>query len=83
VTPIGGHQVDGTDGLHEQLDLYGEAALLVDSLSPDEEARLGRCLARARALESDEVASAVDAMVAAIPPVLRGRVRKVLQRGAR
>jgi hypothetical protein len=75
--------VNGTDGLHEQLDLHGEAALLVDSLSPAEEDRLSRCLAQARALEADEVASAVDAMVSAIPPVVRGRVRKVLQRDAR
>jgi hypothetical protein len=75
--------VNGTDGLHEQLELHGEAALLVDSLSPAEEARLSLCLAQARALESDEVASAVDAMVSALPPGVRGRVRKVLQRDAR
>ena len=73
--------LEDTLGLREAR--HAAAALLVDSLSPAEEARLTRRLEEARALESADVASAVDAMVAALPPVLRGRVRKVLQRGER
>lgn len=75
--------MNAVEGLHEELGLQGDAALLVDSLSPVEASRLRTRLEEARAAESGDVATAVDAMVAAIPPPVRGRVRKVLQRGER
>jgi hypothetical protein len=76
--------VNAVEGLHEDLRLQeaerSDAALLVDSLSPAEARRLHTLLEEARAVEAADVASGVDAMVAAIPPPLRGRVRRVLQR---
>jgi hypothetical protein len=75
--------VNAVEGLHEELILQGDAALLVDSLSPTEARRLSTLLDEARALEDAEVDAAVGAMVSAIPSPLRGRVRKVLQRDAR
>jgi hypothetical protein len=73
--------LEDTLGLREER--HEAAALLVDSLGPAEGRRLCQLLDEARAIEAADVASAVDAMVAAIPPVLRGRVRKVLQRDER
>jgi hypothetical protein len=75
--------VNGVEGLHEELTPQGEAALLLDSLSPTEGRQLYALLEEARTIEAADVHAAVDAMVAAIPPVVRGRVRKVLQRGSR
>lgn len=75
--------MNGTEDLHEHLGLHGDAALLVDSLSPAEAERLSTLLEQARAIESADVDAGVDAMVAAIPPVVRGRVRRVLQRDDR
>jgi hypothetical protein len=75
--------VNGVEGLHEELEPEEGAALLIDSLAPMEGTRLYRLLAEARAAESADVSTAADAMVAAIPPVVRGRVRKVLHRGDR
>jgi hypothetical protein len=75
--------VNGVEGLHAELDPVEGAALLIDSLAPREARRLYGLLADARTVEADDVSSAVDAMVAAIPPVVRGRVRKVLHRGDR
>jgi hypothetical protein len=75
--------VNGVEGLHEELEPEEDAALLVDSLAPTEGRRLHSLLAEARAAEAAEVSAAVDAMVGAIPPVVRARVRKVLQRGDR
>jgi hypothetical protein len=72
--------VNADEGLHEELTLPEEAALLVDSLSPAEAGRLYRLLVEARASEAADVDSGIDAMVSAIPPPVRGRVRKVLQR---
>lgn len=66
--------------LYAVLDLDDEAGLLVDSLSPAEAKRLADLLAEARTTEAAEVDAGIDAMVAAIPSVVRGRVRKVLQR---
>jgi hypothetical protein len=75
--------VSAVEGLYEELTLRGDAALLVDSLSPTEANRLRTLLEEARAVEAAEVDAAVDAMVSAIPSPVRGRVRKVLQRDAR
>jgi hypothetical protein len=75
--------VNGVEGLHEELEPEEDAALLIDSLAAKEGTRLYRLLAEARAVEAADVSTAVDAMVAAIPPVVRGRVRKVLHRGDR
>lgn len=75
--------MNGGERLHEELGLHDEAALLVDSLSPAEERRLHTLLEEARAVEAADVAAAVDAMVAAIPPLVRGQIRKVLQRDGR
>ncbi len=75
--------MNGVDGLHEELEPEEGAALLIDSLSPQEGTRLHRLLAEARAVEAADVSTAVDAMVGAIPPGVRGRVRKALHRGAR
>jgi mRNA-degrading endonuclease toxin of MazEF toxin-antitoxin module len=75
--------VNAVEGLYEELTLQGDAALLVDSLSPVEASRLRTRLEEARAAEAADVDTAVDAMVAAIPPPVRGRVRKVLQRDDR
>ena len=75
--------MNGVEGLHAELEPEEGAALLIDSLAPKEGHRLYRLLAEARAAESAAVSAAVDAMVAAIPPVVRGRVRKVLHRGDR
>lgn len=76
--------MNAVEDLHEELALHeerhGAAALLVDTLSPAEAERVATLLAAARRIESADVAVAVDAMVAAIPSVVRGRVRKVLQR---
>ncbi|HEX2174847.1 MAG TPA: hypothetical protein VHG70_02960 [Nocardioidaceae bacterium] len=76
--------MNAVEALHEDLTLQeaerSDAALLVDSLSPAEARRLHTLLEEARAVEAGDVDSAVDAMVAAIPPLLRGRVRRVLQR---
>jgi hypothetical protein len=71
--------VNAYEGLHGQLGLQGEAGLLVDSLSPAEAGRLLGLLEDARAAEAADVDTGIDAMVAAIPPLVRGRVRKVLQ----
>ena len=71
----------GTAGLDEQLELGPEAALLVDSLSPAEAGRLAVLLEEARATQTVDVHAALDSMVAAIPPGVRGRVRKVLHGG--
>jgi len=73
--------VNGAEGLHEELEPDEGAALLIDSLTVKEGQRLYGLLAQARAVEAADVSTAVDALVAAIPPVLRGRVRKVLHRG--
>jgi hypothetical protein len=73
--------VNGVEGLHEELAPEEAAGLLIDSLSPQEGTRLYRLLAEARAVEAEAVSTAVDAMVSAIPPVVRGRIRKVLHRG--
>ena len=73
--------MNGVEGLHEELEPDEGAALLIDSLAPKEGTQLYRLLAEARAVETADVSTAVDAMVAAIPPVVRGRVRKVLHRG--
>jgi hypothetical protein len=73
----------GTAGLDDELDLDAEAALLVDSLSPDEAGRLAVLLQEARATQTVDVHAALDGMVAAIPPGVRGRVRKVLHGGRR
>jgi hypothetical protein len=73
--------VNGVEGLHEELEPAEGAALLIDSLAPKEGQRLYGLLAEARKVEAADVSTAVDAMVAAIPPVVRGRVRKVLHRG--
>ncbi len=79
--------MNAVEGLHEELGLQDRsregAALLVDSLSPAEATRLFTLLEEARAVESADVDAAVDAMVAAIPPPVRGRVRRVLQRDDR
>jgi hypothetical protein len=79
--------VNAAEGLEETLGLreprHEAAALLVDSLSPAEGRRLHTLLDEARAIEAADVDAAVDAMVAAIPSPVRGRVRKVLQRGDR
>jgi hypothetical protein len=75
--------VNGAERLHEELGLGDGAALLVDSLTPAESDRLARLLDEARALEAADVDAGVDAMVAAIPPVVRGRVRRVLSRDGR
>lgn len=75
--------MNAAEGLHEELGLDDEqsdATLLLDSLSPAEAKRLHTLLEEARAVEAADVDAAVDAMVAAIPPPVRGRVRKVLQR---
>jgi hypothetical protein len=71
---------DQSETLYAVLDLDDEAGLLVDSLSPAEAKRLADLLSEARTAEAAEVDAGVDAMVAAIPSVVRGRVRKVLQR---
>ncbi|MGH3316388.1 MAG: hypothetical protein ACRDO0_09625 [Nocardioidaceae bacterium] len=73
----------GTAGLDDELDLDAEAALLVDSLSPAEAGRLAVLLEEARATQTVDVHAALDGMVAAIPPGVRGRVRKVLHGGRR
>jgi hypothetical protein len=73
----------GTAGLDDELDLDAEAALLVDSLSPDEAGRLAVLLQEARATQTVDVHAALDGMFAAIPPGVRGRVRKVLHGGRR
>jgi hypothetical protein len=73
----------GTAGLDDELDLDPEAALLVDSLSPAESGRLAGLLEEARATQTADVHAGLDAMVAAIPPGVRGRVRKVLHGGRR
>ena len=75
--------MNGVEGLHEELEPDEGAALRIDSLAPREGTRLYRLLAEARAAEAADVSTAVDKMVAAIPPVVRGRVRKVLHRGDR
>jgi hypothetical protein len=73
----------GTAGLDNELDLDPEAALLVDSLSPAEAGRLAVLLEEARTTQTVDVHAALDGMVAAIPPGVRGRVRKVLHGGRR
>jgi hypothetical protein len=73
----------GTAGLDDELDLDPEAALLVDSLSPAEAVRLAVLLEEARATQTVDVHAGLDAMVSAIPPGVRGRVRKVLHGGRR
>jgi hypothetical protein len=73
--------VNGVEGLHEELEPDEGAALLIDSLAPKEGRLLYGLLAEARAVEAADVSTAVDAMVAAIPAVVRGRVRRVLHRG--
>lgn len=75
--------MNGVEGLHEELEPEDGAALLIDSLAPTEGSRLYRLLAEARATEAADVSTAVDAMVSAIPPVVRRRVRSVLHRGGR
>jgi len=72
-----------TAGLDDELDLDAEAALLVDSLSPAEAERLAVLLEEARATQTVDVHAALDGMVAAIPPGVRGRIRKVLHGGRR
>ncbi len=73
----------GTAGLDDELDLDAEAVLLVDSLSPAEADRLAVLLEEARATQTVDVHAALDGMVSAIPPGVRGRVRKVLHGGRR
>ena len=75
--------MNGVEGLHEELEPQEGAALLIDSLAPTEGLRLYGLLADARAVEAADISTAVDKMVAAIPPVVRGRIRKVLHRGDR
>ena len=77
------NDASGTAGLDDELDLDAEAALLVDSLSPAEAGRLADLLEEARATQTVDVHAALDGMVAAIPPGVRGRVRKVLHGGRR
>ena len=69
--------------LYAVLDLDDESGLLVDSLTPAEARRLADLVADARTAEAAEVDAGIDAMVAAIPAVVRGRVRKALHRGHR
>lgn len=71
------------EGLDVELQLDADAALLVDSLAPAELRRLSGLLDEARAIEAADVDAAVDAMVSAIPPVVRGRVRKIVFGGDR
>ncbi len=79
--------MNAVEGLHEELGLAAggreDAALLVDSLSPAEARRLLTLLDEARAVEAADVDAGVDSMVAAIPPPVRGRVRKILRRDQR
>ena len=75
--------MNGVEGLHEELEREEGAALLIDSLAPTEGLRLYGLLADARGVEAADLSTAVDKMVAAIPPVVRGRIRKVLHRGDR
>jgi hypothetical protein len=77
------NDASGAAELDDELDLDAEAALLVDSLSPAEAERLAVLLEEARATQTVDVHTALDGMVAAIPPGVRGRVRKVLHGGRR
>jgi hypothetical protein len=77
------NDASGAAELDAELDLDAEAALLVDSLSPAEAERLAVLLEEARATQTVDVHTALDGMVAAIPPGVRGRVRKVLHGGRR
>lgn len=71
------------EGLHDELELDAGAALLVDSLSPSEASRFYTLLEQARTAETDDIDTAVDAMVSAIPSVARGRIRRMLRRDGR
>jgi hypothetical protein len=77
------NDASGAAELDDELDLDAEGALLVDSLSPAEAERLAVLLEEARATQTVDVHTALDGMLAAIPPGVRGRVRKVLHGGRR
>jgi hypothetical protein len=68
--------VSDAERLHEELRLDDAAALLVDTLSPAEAQRLCALVG-----EAAEVHAGVDAVVAALPAVARGRVGKLLRDG--
>lgn len=65
--------------LHEELTLGEEAALLVDSLSEPETRRLVDVLDAAREAETHDLDAALDDVVASVPSVARGRVRRTLR----
>jgi hypothetical protein len=71
--------VNDVEGLDDALRLDADAALLVDSLTPAEARRFATLLDEARTAETAAVHGAVDAMMSAIPPPVRGRVRRIVQ----
>jgi hypothetical protein len=71
--------VSDADRLHDVLGLGDAAALLVDTLSPAEAARLRALVDDARTAEAAEVDAGVHALVAAVPWFARGQVRRLLR----
>jgi len=73
--------VDDTDpiaGLGRSLDLDEDALRLVQSLSPQEVGQLSDHLAGARTRCAQSLDSTIEAIIAVVPRLIRGRVKRIL-----